>query len=253
MLPAEHDFQETTVTNTHRILAPGAISVRSVSGSATAAPADGPVLFGRNRGAVQVCVGEDDLDVSREHGVLTHKSGAWWVTNLGQTPIRLPKSRMLHPKTEPIPLAAGYTSLFLHGSRRREHLLELYVAGPEGGRLPLLPTAVTRPPRTWQLSEEERLILVVMGQKYLLNELHPQPLPYQVVAGQLAELSPVKRAASTIETMVRKVRLQLSEAGVTGLLREEVDEPVGNALNDNLLKELVWSTTLGPSDLDLLG
>lgn len=33
---------------------------------------------------------------------------------------------------------------------------------------------------------------------------------------------------------------------------EEVGEPVGNTLNDNLLTELVQSTTLVPPDLALL-
>jgi hypothetical protein len=39
---------------------------------------------------------------------------------------------------------------------------------------------------------------------------------------------------------------------VPGLTREEVGEPVGNALNDNLIRELVLSTTLVPPDLALL-
>jgi hypothetical protein len=41
--------------------------------------------------------------------------------------------------------------------------------------------------------------------------------------------------------------------GVSGLTREESGEPVGSALNDNLLRELLLSTTLVPPDLALLG
>jgi hypothetical protein len=41
----------------------------------------------------------------------------------------------------------------------------------------------------------------------------------------------------------------LSRAGVAGLTREEVTGPVGNALNHNLLTEMVRSTTLVPPDL----
>jgi hypothetical protein len=52
--------------------------------------------------------------------------------------------------------------------------------------------------------------------------------------------------------MVADVRARLAAQGVSGLLREEVGEPVGNALNDKLLRELVLSTTLVPADLALL-
>jgi hypothetical protein len=48
------------------------------------------------------------------------------------------------------------------------------------------------------------------------------------------------------------VRSRLSKSGVAGLTREEVGEPVGNKLNDNLLRELLLSTTLVPPDLRLL-
>lgn len=51
---------------------------------------------------------------------------------------------------------------------------------------------------------------------------------------------------------VAAVRERLSKAGAPKLIREEVDEPIGNALNDNLLKELLRSTTLLPKDLAVL-
>jgi hypothetical protein len=35
----------------------------------------------------------------------------------------------MHATTEPIPLAAGYTPVFVKGSGYREHLVELYVTG----------------------------------------------------------------------------------------------------------------------------
>lgn len=52
--------------------------------------------------------------------------------------------------------------------------------------------------------------------------------------------------------MVAAIRARLSREGVPGLVREEVGEPVGNALNDNLMRELVLSTTLVPPDLALI-
>ncbi|MFF3573845.1 hypothetical protein ACFYXQ_39445 [Nocardia jiangxiensis] len=45
------------------------------------------------------------------------------------------------------------------------------------------------------------------------------------------------------------VRNRLSRAGVAGLTRAEVGEPVGNALNHNLIQELLQTTTLAPFDL----
>lgn len=46
-----------------------------------------------------------------------------------------------------------------------------------------------------------------------------------------------------------KVRQRLSGRGVRGLLAAEVPAPVGNQLNDNLIRELVRTTTLVPTDL----
>lgn len=232
---------------------PGALSALTVTGGVTALPTDGPVRFGRNRPSVHVCVGEDDLRVSRQHGLVTYLGGQWWVTNTGQTPIRMPNSLMLHRDSEPVPLASGYTPLFLRGSATREHLLELFVAGDDGGLPPTLHGSVTQPPKTWRLTKEERLVLIVVGQRYLLHEAHPQPLARQRAADQLKELQPdVKWTAKKVEHIVADVRDRLSRGGVFGLRREDVEEPVGNSLNENLFKELVTSTTLVPPDLDLL-
>jgi hypothetical protein len=232
---------------------PGALSALAITGGVMAEPADGPIRFGRNRPDVDVCVGEDDLRVSRQHGVLTHDSGQWWVVNIGRTPIRLPHSLMLHSEGDPVPLASGYTPLFLRGSNGREHLLELYVAGPDGARPRTMHGAITQPPRTWRLTEEEKLVLVVLGQRYLLHEARPQPLSRQRAADQLTELQPkAKWTARRVEHMVADVRSRLSSGGVFGLRREELDEPVGNSLTDNLFKELIASTTLVPPDLALL-
>lgn len=48
------------------------------------------------------------------------------------------------------------------------------------------------------------------------------------------------------------VRRRLARREVRGLTRDEVGEPVGNALNHNLLLELLLSTTLVPPDLRLV-
>lgn len=233
---------------------PGGIVALAVTGRVNSAPVDGhTVVFGRNRPEVDICVGESDLRVSRRHGALTCRAGAWWVSNLGRLPIRLPKSRWLFPEEDPLPLTDGYTPLFIRGTRDREHLLELYVAGPDGGQ-PVVPHgAVTEPPRRWRLTDDERLLLVVLGQRYLMHEANPQPLARQHVAEVMAELRPDEAwSHKKVEHMVAAVRSRLSREGVVGLVREEVGEPVGNALNDNLMRELVLSTTLVPPDLALM-
>ncbi|SDW25396.1 hypothetical protein SAMN05421504_10176 [Amycolatopsis xylanica] len=233
---------------------PGSVSALSLTGGLTVAPVEGrTITFGRNRPEVDICVGENDLRVSRRHGLLTRQYGQWWVTNTGQLPLRLPSSRWLSSSEDPVPLPDGYTPLFVRSSPRREHLLELYVAGVDGARPPTRHEAVTQPPRRWRLTEEERLLMVVLGQRYLLHEAQPQPVARQQAAEILAELQPdagwgVKR----VEHMVAAVRKRLSDGGVFGLRREEVGEPVGNTLNDNLLRELVLSTTIVPPDLMLL-
>jgi hypothetical protein len=234
--------------------APGGVVAMAITGQISVGPIEGnKIRFGRNRPEVDICVGETDLRVSRQQGLVTHHDGRWWVSNTGQVPIRLPKTRLLFREEEPFPLPDGYTPLFIRGSRDREHLLEVYVTGQDGDLPATLHRAVTHQPRRWRLTDDERLVLVVLGQRYLLHEANPQPLARQQVAETMSELQPdsswgIKR----VERVIADVRARLSAGGVPGLSREEVGEPIGNALNDNLLRELVLSATLVPPDLALL-
>lgn len=235
-------------------VAPGAVVALTLSGKITVEPTEGRTIrFGRNRPEVDLCVGETDLQVSRQHGMLTRLNGHWWVNNTGRRPIRLPKTQWLFREEEPVPLPIGYTPLFIRGSRNREHLLEVYIAGDNGGHLASHHDAMTQLPKRWRLTEDERLLLVVLGQRYLLHDANPQPVSRQQAAQMLAELQPdANWGIKKVEHMVADVRARLSAAGVHGLLRDEVGEPVGNTLNDNLLRELILSTTLVPPDLALL-
>jgi hypothetical protein len=229
--------------------APGTIVAKSVDGGITVGPRPGrSVLFGRNADEVHVCIGADDRRVSRRHGELRCDGGRWWLRNIGKALIRLP-DRRLFPDEEPVPLAEGYTPVFLPGTR--EHLLEVYVIGRTGDSRAADHARVTIAPSTWPLSAEEKLALVVLGQRYLLHEPNPQPLTWRQAADQLGELRPPASqwSAKRVEHLVGRVRARLSRAGVAGLTREEVAGNVGNALNHNLLTELVRSTTLVPPDL----
>ncbi|HET9254133.1 MAG TPA: FHA domain-containing protein [Pseudonocardiaceae bacterium] len=233
---------------------PNTIFALAITGGVVIKPRQGrTIVFGRNRPDVHVCVGEDDPQVSRQHGLLTHHRGQWRVSNTGRLPLRLPGARRVFPDDEPVPLGEGYTPLFVEGSRGREHLLELYVTGSDGQRPASRHGDPTQPPRVWRLRGDERLALIVLGQRYLLNDAHPRPLSWQQAADQLAELRPdAGWGPKRVERMVAAVRARLSQGGVAGLTREEVGEPIGNALNHNLLTELVQSTTLVPPDLAIL-
>lgn len=234
---------------------PGSVHALALGGGYTVGPGEGrTVYFGRNRPLVHVCLGEDDREVSRRHGELTCVGGRWWLRNTGRRPIRLPRSQWLFAQESAIPLADGYTPLYVPGTQDREHLLEIFVAGPDGGAPRTLHEAETAPPKQYSFTDEEQLMLVVLGQQYLMREPNPKPLTWKAAAEQLVLLQPDGGwSAKKLEHRIGVIRDRLSRRGVPRLTREEVGEPVGNSLNDNLIRELVRSTALTPKDLDLLG
>ncbi|MFJ6742873.1 FHA domain-containing protein [Streptomyces sp. NPDC091279] len=233
---------------------PGTVFALALTGGMTLGPGEGrEVLFGRNRPEVHVCLGEDDPEVSRHQGTLTHRHGHWWVRNVGRLPIRCAGGRLLFRDEEPLPLDVGYTPLFAGGARGREHLLEIFVTGPEGARPVARHGDVTRPPRMWALTEQEKLALVALGRRYLRHEPRPQPLTWRQTCAELAEVQPgAGWTDKRVEHLVNGVRTRLSRDGVPWLTREELGEPVGNALNDHLIRALMASTTLVPMDLTLI-
>lgn len=236
---------------------PGTLHARSVTGGIKVAPEPGlTIRFGRSRPDVELCVGEDDLRVSRQHGELTYRDRHWWLRNTGQQLVRLPQGRMMHLSTDPIPLTQGYTPLFVKGSGYREHLVELFVTDYDEGRLVPRHRATTLPPKRWPLDDDERLILVILGQRYLLYEDSPRPLTYQQTARQLELLrGEAKWNERKIEYKVEAVRRRLSRGGEFPymlLSDKQAGKLPDNTLIHNLLKGLVESTTLVPPDLDLL-
>ncbi|MFE6401642.1 FHA domain-containing protein [Streptomyces alboflavus] len=236
---------------------PGTLHARSVTGAVRVTPRPGlTVAFGRGElPEVALAVGEHDLMVSRRHGELTYRGHQWWLRNTGQQLVRLPRGRMLHASTDPVPLATGYTPLFVRGSGYREHLVELYVSGPDDPGPVARRGAETLPPRRWSLDDDERLLLVVLGQEYLLYEEGPRPLTYSRAAQQLAYLRPGKNwNERRIEYRVEAVRRRLHDSGFPHPLLHDnsVGRPSDNSLLHNLLRGLVESTTLVPPDLCLM-
>ncbi|MDX3387163.1 FHA domain-containing protein [Streptomyces niveiscabiei] len=237
--------------------APGTLHARTVTGELSAPPRQGlTVRFGRGEEPdVDLGVGVDDLRVSRRHGELTYRQGRWWLRNTGQQLVRLPRGLMVHLATEPVPLATGYTPLFVKGSGYREHLVELYVTGHDDQGPVSRRRAETVRPRTWPLDDDERLLLVVLGQRYLLYEEDPRPLTYRQAAERLAHLRPEGRwNERRIEFRVEAVRRRLHGTGFTyPLLHDKAEgRPADNRLLHNLIRGLVESTTLVPPDLDLM-
>ena len=209
---------------------PGGLSALSTCGGVRAHPVEGwSVYFGRNFEEVHVGIGVADRRVSRQQGVLTHRGGRWWVANTGNRPVRLPSSRWLHREGPAVPLAAGYTPLFVPGAGARQHLLELYVVGEP---------SVAEPATQWLLRPDERLATVVLGQRYLRHDADPSPLSWRQATAQLARLQPGRWRADRLEYLVADL---LSRFGVEGL------DPTGD-----LLRELVRTRTLVPPDLAML-
>ncbi|WP_188190150.1 FHA domain-containing protein [Nonomuraea sp. SYSU D8015] len=236
---------------------PGDLHVRTLAGGLRVPPRPGRhVRFGRaGRPHVDLSVGADDQSVSRLHGEVTYRDNRWWLRNLGRQLVRLPRGQLMHSSTDPIPLAEGYTPLFIRGSGHRQHLVELYVAGHEDEVRAIRRQAVTIPPKVWHLDETELLLLVVLGERYLLYEESPRPLTYRQAEARLAYLRPEDRwRKNIIEDRIEAVRRRLHAAGFPyPLLHDDSDgRPYDNNLLHNLLRGLVESTTLVPPHLQLL-
>lgn len=236
---------------------PGTLFVLGANGGMSVAPdADFPLMFGRNEPDVHVCVGAGDRRVSRQQGLITREASRWVLRNTGKLPIRFPGARLVLGGGQ-AELPAGYTPLFIISSRQ-EHLLEVRITasaqatGAFGRRESNEAETYDRDAR--DLSEDEKQVLVCLAQRYLRDEPYPQPLTWAQVAYELGALRPAERwSAKRAAYIVTNVRQRLSrEYGVPGLLEEEIPQPVGNALNHNLITHLLVTTTLTKPDLSLL-
>lgn len=247
VLPASHGSLARGVDSS----APGSIFALALGGGISFGPGEGrQIVFGRDRTTVHVVLGEEDLHVSRRQGTLTYRDGQWRVRNTGRVPIRI-AHYLLFPGEESVPLGTGYSQLLVH-TPGRQHLLEVFIASHDREH-PLSRDNPTRPPERWSLTADERLILVVLGRRYLEQHPYPQPLSWRQSAETLVALQP--DAGWTTRRVVRtvsEVRARLSRSGVPGLTREEVGVASDTLLNHNLIEVLLRSTTLVPRDLALI-
>lgn len=232
---------------------PGSIFVLGSGGGFAAPPRQRfELLFGRKEPDVHVCIGSDDPRISRTHGRIVCTGTEWWLRNEGKLPIRLPQSTFLLSGEE-MPLAQGYSPLFIRTSKERVHLLEVRVVGSGTRDTIVGPDDKTRAPDAWDITGTERLVLTALALRYLRQETHPQPQSWKLVARDLNNVPgqegwTEKRAANA----VLRVRERLVPF-VSGLTLEEVGDPAGNLLNHNLIQELLQTATLQPPDLWLLG
>jgi len=217
--------------------------------------ADHEVLFGRGEDDVHVAVGIDDPYVSRKQGMLLCDGREWRLRNIGRLPIRLVDESMVLAGQE-LSLRTGCTPLLVGAPVHRVHLVEIHVAGFARPGAEIGPDSPTRSPDEYELSEIERLAVVALGQRYLRQDPSPQPVSWAQAADDLSRGPAGRRwTARSVEHVVAGIRQRLAtgRSPIPGILRGEMPEPVGNALNHNLITALLRSATLTPHDLALLG
>ncbi|MBR7826791.1 hypothetical protein KDK95_10795, partial [Actinospica sp. MGRD01-02] len=131
-------------------------------------------------------------------------------------------------------------------------LLELHLVAPAATEAPAAGTVSrfrTCEPGVCRLTEDERLVLVVLAQRYLRQERHPGPVSWKQVAEDLTRIAPTRgwtpRIAARVAVSVR-VRLAAArtDAGPA--------DPEADALDHDLIRTLLESAPLMPADLELL-
>lgn len=229
----------------------GTLYVRTAAGSVRLRPGPAePLLFGRNRDAVHICVGGDDRTVSRVQGSVTYGDGVWWLANRGQRRLQLPRGRELVRESEPWALPLGHSAVFLRTSDVRVHTLEFYVSagtgiGPQPEHRDTTNTSI------WRLSRAERLVVVASAQRYLLMEEDPKPWLSRAVAELLPLVAPDEHwDTRRVTKLLDDVRLRLAEGGVPGLARPV--ETGQGPVKHNLIAALLASGTVDVRDLQLL-
>jgi hypothetical protein len=229
---------------------PGTIFVVGPEGGYAVPPRRYTLLFGRDREDVHVPIGVNDPAVSRRQGffICSGPDGAWWLRNTGLLPIEL-IDRTLVLAGHKREVEPGYTPLVIRSSKQRSHLLEIRLVGGDDH------TDSAYPDSIYELSPDERLVLTALAQHYLEGQdRFPLPVSWDEVARLVtaSRYSTKRWTNRTAANVVEDVRERLHRRGVRGMRRDEVGEPVGSMLNDNLIHELIKTGTLVPPDLELL-
>lgn len=151
----------------------------------------------------------------------------------------------------------AYTPVFIGDLGRRVHSMEIRLVDYRRDKAGCDSGDETVAPMAHPLSQTERLVLTALARRYLLGLPGAQPAAWKQVATDMNQL-PSNREwnEKNVARVVAGVRERLSKPDyprpVPGLLRDEVlGEPLGNALNDNLIRALLQNATLTPADLHL--
>ena len=238
---------------------PGSVVLRALDSSYVVGPKEGrEVTFGRNRPEVHVCVGEDDVGVSRCHGVLRYTGDRWWVHPLGRRGLRIGERRLLRADDEPVPLPVGHTFLVIDGTRGRRHVLEARVIEDAvietaGGRRVGHREPTWEPERdSIELSHAERLAVVALAEEYLRDQQYPWPRSYRDVADLLTELDPERTTGpKKVEHLVTGVRRRLTASALPGLVADD-GSASGDRLKHNLITLLLDRGVIRVTDLRLI-
>ena len=227
---------------------PGTLFVLGDEGGYAAVPAPANrLILGRNSHAVHVTVGSGDWNISREQASMRcEPGGGWRLRNDGRLPIRIPDVPELLREHE-VTLPAGYTPLYLAGSRR--HVVEILVSGQQARPAAAGPETGTRD-ISWPLGGRERLVLVALYQNHLLRLDNPHPLSWRETSHTLNQV-PGERGWTErkAEHVVDAVRHRLTRSGHGGVT---ADSAPPEAIKTNLLRFLTETATLVPPDLRLL-
>ncbi|MEY9904948.1 hypothetical protein ABIA35_001164 [Catenulispora sp. MAP12-49] len=236
----------------------GTIFVKSGPSGFAVPPRKFTLHFGRAEADVHVMIGGDDEFVSRLAGIFTCDGDEWWLRNEGRRPILMPGTEPVLRHHE-VSVGPGYTPLTIETPNRRTHLLEVHIVGNPGRPARDIGQARTLTSDVTDLSPVERLMLIALSQRYLRREPYPAPVTWKQAADDLNEAQPNPVhpwTAKAVERRISELRARLSTGpgAIRGIVKEPgMVEPLGNTLNDNLIRGLLRNATLVPEDLYALG
>lgn len=224
------------------------------------------VVLGRDDTEALVHVGAGDPEVSRRQGLIFFDGRRWILQNTGKLEIRLPVSRRLGHDDD-VRLPHAYYPIFLDTPQGgRTYVVEIRVTrrnepGPADAENRGLNNLVTveepeGAPDPSLVKPEDRLVVVALGQRYLLHLDHPQPLSRKQVAAALTAAAPdTTWTERAVDNRLARIRERLIALGVQGLRASEFDDPdtLGNTINHNLVTTLVNRGAITSKDLRLLG
>ncbi|MEY9860728.1 hypothetical protein ABH935_006365 [Catenulispora sp. GAS73] len=228
---------------------PGTIFVIADRGGWAVPPRTYALTCGRNEDEVHVPFGLDDDRISRVHVAFECDGGPWWLVNRGQRPIQIPDGPLVL-QGHVHKMGTGYTPLIIVTELGRSHLIHVRVVGYGGLTAAPQPGKTTAPPVAGHLTKTEHLLLTALAHRYLRGERHPQPATRKQTAEILNRI-PGQNGwdEKQVDNRVSAIRKRLA---IPFTSREEMNEPVGNTLNHNLIHALLRSAMLLPDDLRLL-